>query len=356
MAEFKNPQQEPGTERRLLLVFALTFLIILASQPLLKKYGPKPQEGPHPVEQSAPTSAPPPSSTLRPSIAVPAPVDSKQASTESTTIIENGLYRITFSNRGGQATSWVLKKFKDDAGKPLDLVHARAAEKYGYPLSLWAYDETLRNKLNSALYVASHTETSAEPGELSFEYSDGEVAVRKSFHFDQSYVIRVDTSVAVKGTAVTAIPAWPAGFGDDTTPALYAASRVEYQSDGDIERLAIKKVVGGATVRGPLNWAGVTDQYFAAVFLPDDVHNAVLVTLRNPLDNPQDAKHPLKSWEPRSGKSARLPSAGCMSDRKRSTSWRPCRWRDSRATASRICASWWILAGWDISPGRCSCG
>ena len=26
MAEFQNPQQEPGTERRLLLVFALTFL------------------------------------------------------------------------------------------------------------------------------------------------------------------------------------------------------------------------------------------------------------------------------------------------------------------------------------------
>jgi hypothetical protein len=31
-------------ERRLLLVFALTFLIILISQPLLKKYGPKPTE------------------------------------------------------------------------------------------------------------------------------------------------------------------------------------------------------------------------------------------------------------------------------------------------------------------------
>jgi len=294
LAEFKNPQQEPGTERRLLLVFALTFLIILASQPLLKKFGPKPQEGPRPVEQSAPTSAPPPSSTLQPTVAAAAPVGSKQASAESTTVIENSLYRIAFSNRGGEVTSWVLKKFKDDAGKPLDLVHKLASEKYGYPLSLWTYDETLRNKLKSVLYVASKTGTSTAPAELTFEYSDADVAVRKSFRFDESYVIKVDATVSVKGTPVTALPAWPAGFGDDTTPALYAASRTEYQSDSDIERLAIKKVVGGATIHGPLNWAGVTDQYFAVVFLPDDVHNATLVTLRNPLDNPQDAKHPFE--------------------------------------------------------------
>jgi YidC/Oxa1 family membrane protein insertase len=294
LAEFQNPQQEPGTERRLLLVFALTFLIILASQPLLKKYGPKPTEGPRPVEQSAPTSAPPPSSTSEPSASALPPAGSKAASAESSTVIENSLYRITFSNRGARVKSWILKKFNDDTGKPLDLVHTNASEKYGYPLSFWTYDETLRNKLNSVLYVASNTGTNPAPTEVSFDYSDGDVAVRKSFRFDESYVIKVDATVSVKGTTISAFPMWPAGFGDETSPTLYAASRVEYQSDSDIERLAIKKVVGGATVRGPLNWAGVTDQYFAAVFLPDDVRNAALVTLRNPLDNPQDAKHPFE--------------------------------------------------------------
>jgi YidC/Oxa1 family membrane protein insertase len=107
-------------------------------------------------------------------------------------------------------------------------------------------------------------------------------------------VVHVDTSASVKGAIVTAFPTWPAGFGDETSPTLYAASRVEYENGGDIERLAIKKVVGGSTIRGPFNWAGVSDQYFAAVFLPDDRANAALVTLRNPLDNPQDAKHPLE--------------------------------------------------------------
>ena len=69
-------------------------------------------------------------------------------------MIENDLYRITFTNRGGLVKSWILKKYDDDHGKPLDLVSSMAAAKYGYPLSLWTYDEALRNQLNAALYVA----------------------------------------------------------------------------------------------------------------------------------------------------------------------------------------------------------
>jgi hypothetical protein len=46
LAEFQNPQQEPGMERRLLIVFALTFLVIMLFQPLLKKYGPQPPAKP----------------------------------------------------------------------------------------------------------------------------------------------------------------------------------------------------------------------------------------------------------------------------------------------------------------------
>jgi len=33
--------------------------------------------------------------------------------------------------------------------KTAGLVNATAAAKYGYPLSLWTYDEALRNKVNS---------------------------------------------------------------------------------------------------------------------------------------------------------------------------------------------------------------
>ena len=105
-------------ERKLLLVFALTFLAILLFQPLLKKYGPQPPAEPEKKTQPAATPAAPAS---LPKTEAPAPVKgvTKQASSESETVIENGLYQITFTNRGGQVKSWILKKYDDDQGKPL---------------------------------------------------------------------------------------------------------------------------------------------------------------------------------------------------------------------------------------------
>ena len=295
MAEFQNPQQEPGTERRLLLVFALTFVIVMLTQPLLKKYAPKPESAPQQQAQNAPVTSAAPASTVEQGPVSPPVAGAKRASSEAETVVENDLYKIRFTNRGAQVKSWVLKKFKDDKGQPLELVNAAAAQKYGYPLSLWSYDETQRNKLNSALYVpagGSEGGTLTAPAEISFEYSDGDTAVRKTFSFDHSYEVKVETSVTSKGSPVSAFPMWPAGFGDETSATSYAAARIEYQNGNNVERLAIKKVTGRATVQGPFNWAGVTDQYFAAVFLPEDPANAGLVTFRGALDNPQDAKRP----------------------------------------------------------------
>ena len=280
-------------ERRLLLVFALTFLIVMLSQPLLKKYAPKTVEPAPQQQQAQNTPGAQPASAPASSPAAPPVAGAKQASSETETTVENDLYRIRFTNRGGQVKSWVLKKFTDDKGQPLELVNNVAAQKFGYPLSLWSYDETLRNKLNSVLYVqAGGTEgsTLSAPAEISSEYSDGDTAARKTFRFEHSYEVTVETSVTSKGSPVTALPMWPAGFGDQTTPTAYAAARVEYQNGSDVERLALKKVTGGATIRGPFNWAGVADQYFAAVFLPDDAADAALVTLRGTLDNAQDPK------------------------------------------------------------------
>src|SRR5205807_5346316 len=49
---------------------------------------------------------------------------------------------------------------------------------------------------------------------------------------------------------------------------------------------------GGGTVPGPFSWAGVVDQYFAAVFLPEDPQKAALVTLRNQIEIPKDPSRP----------------------------------------------------------------
>jgi YidC/Oxa1 family membrane protein insertase len=288
LADFQNPQNEPGTERRLLLVFALTFLVILVFQPLLKKYLPQPVAPESQNQPAAQAPAAPANATAAQSQDFAQGTISKQASTETETVVENDLYRVTFTNRGGQVKSWILKTWDDDRGRPLDLVNDAAAGKYGYPLSLWTYDEALRHKLNSALYVPSASGTLAAPAALTFEYADQGLTVRKTFRFDHTYVVQLDTSALSNGSQVTALPAWPAGFGDQTNIAAYHYGQVEYQNDNDTQRLDIKKISGGATIRGPLDWGGVGDSYFAAVFIPDDVQGASLVTLRNRLDVPKD--------------------------------------------------------------------
>jgi YidC/Oxa1 family membrane protein insertase len=291
LAEFKNPQQESGNERQLLLVFVLTFVVMIVFQPLYKKYFPSPAPPPSPAAtpgtQSTPATNPEPPRTNSASKGA-----LKQAQNESSLVIENDVYRITFSSRGAQVKSWVLRKYNNDNHQPLDLVNAGAAEKFGYPLSLFTYDESLRNRINSALFVPSATGSLTVPGTVAFEYSDGALSVRKTFSFDSSYLITVQTSVFLDDKPVTAFPMWPAGFGDEANPAGYASARVEYQNGSNIERIAAKKVSGGNTIRGPFSWAAVGDQYFAAVFIPEIPQNAALVTLRNGLELPKEPKNP----------------------------------------------------------------
>jgi YidC/Oxa1 family membrane protein insertase len=296
-------------DRNLLFVFLLMAVVIFGSQLLFRKNQPpqQPASTAHSTQQPIQSGTPSTPESFEPTQqpvaaagkkAAPVPQQpAKQASSESEVVIENDLYRITFTNRGAQAKSWILKKFSDDQGKPLDLVNAAAATKYGYPVSLWTYDDALRAKLNSALYVPSSTKAPAgdqlggksalpAPADLSFDYSDSGLTVRKRFHFDNSYVVGVETSVLSNGSPVWAFPAWPSGFGDQTTQAAYAAAQFEYQVNNNIERIPAKKVAGGSTLHGTYDWGGITDTYFAAAFIPDNPDNIVAVSLHYTIDLP----------------------------------------------------------------------
>ncbi|HLI62151.1 MAG TPA: membrane protein insertase YidC, partial [Terriglobales bacterium] len=299
MAEYHNPQQEPGGDRRMLMVFAVTFALIILGQLFLFRKNP-PTQPPSTPAQSTESSQPKPSpaaSAPVPAAGQPSPsaatvaVVPKSASSETETTVENSLYRIVFTNRGGQVKSWVLKKYKDDEGRPLDLVN-QGTVRFGLPLSLYAYDENLRSQINSALYVPSATGTLHAPDELTFEYASGNITVRKIFDFGETYVIGIETHVTQDGKPVQAYPMWPAALGDEETGPSYAAQKIEYMAEGKVERLAAKKVSGGNTLRGPFNWAGPQDEFFAAIFLPDNPDTAVMVTLRNRITVPKDLKHP----------------------------------------------------------------
>ena len=292
--------------RNLLLVFILMAVVVIISQQFLfkkveqAKPGQKPgtqqqqQQQPQPQQATAPSKE-----TTAPAPVAPPPASSapaEKAASEIETIVENDLYRITFTNKGGLVKSWVLKKYRDEKGNPLELVNDKAASQYGYPLSLYSSDESLRNKLNSALYVSTGEAKLNPPGSLSFEYSDGDLTVHKKFTFSDSYVVGTETSVVRNGAYVTALPAWPSGFGDMTIPGTYGAQRIDYFNGSDVHRQSAdksgKEISGGRVMQPPFQWAGVSDQYFAAIFLPDKPEQAALIQLRNEIQVPKSTTKP----------------------------------------------------------------
>src|SRR5262249_39068038 len=142
--------------------------------------------------------------------------------------------------------SWILKeknvdksfKFTDSSGKALDMVNQAIAPQLGYPLSLFTYDDDLKKKLNEALYVNSSAGTASSAGPLTFEYSDGDITVKKTFRVDKDYVLAVETEVTRNGQRIQAFPQWPSGIGDQTAPASFLAGKIDSDQNGNIERRA----------------------------------------------------------------------------------------------------------------------
>jgi YidC/Oxa1 family membrane protein insertase len=211
-----------------------------------------------------------------------------QAAAETTTVVENELYKITFSNRGGQVTSWILKRYKNEDGQPLDLVDHAASAKFGYPMSLYTYDPSLTQTLANVMFVPSATGSLQAPATLSFHYSGDGLDVTKTFSFGQDYLVHADTQVLKNGAPVRTLLSWPSGTGDVETGRTRnggypSDSSVDTMQNGKDEHIASKKVSGGATLNGPWDFAGISDQYFAATIIPDQTQGTTLVTLHNQL-------------------------------------------------------------------------
>ncbi len=296
MAEFRNPNQagagSGGTQdnKSLILMMIVMLGVFFGLQYYRQKTNvplanPATTTAPQNVGQSAAQrTVETPSAAAVASAAQPQTTPAIQAAAETTTVVENELYKIVFSNRGGQVTSWTLKKQKDADGKPLDLVHQQAAKAFGYPLSLFTYDPATTGTVNSAMYVASATGALSTPGSVSFHYAANGLDVTKTFSFDETYLIHADVLVTRNGVPVRALISWPGGFGDQDNAIAYNSAQFDTMRDTKEDHLAPKKITNGDTLNGPFEWVGVSDMYFAAVFLPDSPATATVATLSNQID------------------------------------------------------------------------
>lgn len=272
---------EPNLERRMIVAFALSALVLLVTLPFLPKKKPAAQPA-APAAQSSPVqsrgAAPAPAPVAPPQTSAPTQ-GSIQAAAEQTITVDTDVFHIVFSNRGAVVKSWVLKDYTDEGRKPLDLVDPGFTREHGSPLELRSADSGLNQQISQALFQPSTMQLKG-PGELTFRWSRGNVSVVKTLTFDKSYIVHVQTTVTQNGTPVEAAVVWPGVFGDRTVKAHYSSEQLFRDTDNSLSTFAAKKIDDNGTWTGHFHFAGVEDQYFTAVFLPPFSTEAKVLTLK----------------------------------------------------------------------------
>jgi YidC/Oxa1 family membrane protein insertase len=221
---------------------------------------------------------------------LPAVQQDTMAADEQTVTVDNSYFTAVFTNRGAGMTSFVLKKYKDDAGKPMDLISRSAKDFSGfYPFYFLGKEEFFAT-LNKAFFVYQGETTvrlsGREQKEVVFEFADlaQDLKATKKFIFSaDSYLIRLDFQVSRNGQVIDALPVV---FGPDLENndsgdrsmmmnlriAAYANEKLETvefakqktvpQAGQSYEKIAGEKGSG-------FFWAAYETTYFAAVFKTD---------------------------------------------------------------------------------------
>jgi YidC/Oxa1 family membrane protein insertase len=312
LPEIQNPNLQSqgsggggGDMRSTMAFMLLAMAVIFGYQFFFAK--PKPDQQPPAQTQSQPAapaaSAAPAAPGQAPNAAAAAQAPSAtpqiSASLETYTTVENEFYKIVFTNRGAQVKNWILKKYFDSAGKPLDLVQPQAAARFGLPLALFTYEPALTTQLNDALYQVSYggAQPSAAgqllaPATITFHYSANGIDAVKTFSFNTSYVVNVEAEVTRNGAPLRTLVEWPAGLGD--MEELHQTSMLRGQmptqsyiawSIGDRDDVqAAAKVSNNNTLEASYQYAAVMDLYFAAAFLPEVPDRTSVVTLHNSIE------------------------------------------------------------------------
>ncbi len=300
-AKIGPAKPEVSMEKRLLLAFGLMGLVLLGSQWLFPP--PEPPKAPAAAESPAlPESAPetpPAKEKAAEAPSTPLVEGERAGDAEKTFIIETETYRVTFSNKGAQVRSWILKNYPDNDGKPVEMVSIAGAATAGWPFQYVFRQAKPGTDLNEALFAVEQPDAHT----LIFEYSSGRTAARKVFRFDEKmYRAELESEVIDNGRAVPHLLAWRGGFGDRT--AHNAAGTMK----SVVYDLARNKLIeedsgiasdGPVTISGVFSFAGLQDTYFAAVALPEAGETLDFQTWQDsfaPVMGEDDANHVGAAW------------------------------------------------------------
>jgi YidC/Oxa1 family membrane protein insertase len=285
----KKDSKELSNEVRMVIAFVLMGLILVVTPWAYRKLGITPPPSADQKTSAASTNSAAKKTDVAASsgattasgtpMALPAPATAESAASAPVEgaisaasaqdyTLDTDLYKVVFTNRGATVKSWTLKKFNDSAGKPLELVNQKGAEKAGYPFSFTFRDKQPSADLNKGLWVAH-----PGPETISFEYSDGRTHAVKTFALERDgYLVQYSDEVTqVGGNGLPHLVQWRGGFGD---MAVQNAAGQQATIRYDLEKNKLLREAAKSAKNGPVNadgmfsFAGIDDQYFAAAFLP----------------------------------------------------------------------------------------
>lgn len=269
------------SEKRLIAAIALSVLILVVFM-WLNPAPPPPEPLLAPTEQADPVRPAEGSGAASGATAeappTEAPAGAIAGEAEQQVEIDNGLFRVTFTNRGGRAVGYRLLHFKNDDGQPLEVL-PRYTEGMALPLGVDLDEASLAERFDQAVYHVEREELPADEdnpsGErLRFRWSDGQgLSAEKVFEFRTgSWFVQVSAEVLDRGRRLPArIEIGPGFAAQESTTAhsnYYYAHQALWNVGGRVTREKSRKLEAEGGFSGPVLWAGLEDQYFAALVVP----------------------------------------------------------------------------------------
>lgn len=297
-------------ERRVLIAVLLSFVVLYGYQamfPVPPDPNQRPAEGSK-VATAPNASAPAPANPTPAVQAVPEPA---AAAAAREIVVENAEVRAVFTTRGAAVKSWQLKNYRDNIGRPYEMVAGHAPPDAPLPLTVGVDDPALSATLATAPFVVA-TETGDGKGgwQARFDYAAGNLRAQKTFSIaaDKPYVVSVAATVTRDGQPLPTSIRWGPALGRGIAPkASYATYSPPIQpiffKDGDVTRVAPDKISEQPVAEGTFGFVGVDDHYFlSALVKPQEPVRVAYAPVDVPLpDNPDGAHY--VSW------SARFPAA-----------------------------------------------
>ncbi len=278
-------QDDPKSLSRLIWAMAIMALVFVGTSWWMKSTAPKTPpaaEKPATSQGSAPAkAADEPLASVQP---VPAETETQPlaAAQEATSVLENDDLHLEFSNKGGVLTKAVLKNYRGKNGSNSDLVSPLSHLMGRYPFAVLTGDSAYDAAVSAALFHVEQSAGEAGARALTLSWADGKGnAVTKTFTLTPTgYELTLQVAGVQGGKAMAGVPlTWGPGFGQ-LTPSqakdkYYTPDYVGLMEGEKFVELKPGKLKDGQSQitdnwgqRGPIAWAGIADNYFAAIFLP----------------------------------------------------------------------------------------